>query len=208
MANLSNAKAAINIINGKASSVSIAKAAENYSEGNDLDAAADLYGALNSMSQLAGKGLPAAQAIQASIVAEKLKGEIDQGYVSDNTIQDILGIGLASLGAAALAAGAGAAALVATVAGVALGAYSLVRPEGGRHIFDSLTTAYDEAYASGPFQRFLGLFDSNTDTPTFNEAESLTSPIILDLDGDGVETLNKSEGVYFDHDGNLLAEKT
>ncbi|WBA82171.1 calcium-binding protein [Endozoicomonas sp. GU-1] len=44
--------------------------------------------------------------------------------------------------------------------------------------------------------------------PSFNNAENLTSPIILDLDGDGVETLNKSEGVYFDHDGNLLAEKT
>lgn len=37
---------------------------------------------------------------------------------------------------------------------------------------------------------------------------SLYSPIILDLDGDGVETLNKEAGVYFDHDGNLFAENT
>jgi len=34
------------------------------------------------------------------------------------------------------------------------------------------------------------------------------SPVILDLDGDGVETVSVENGVYFDHDGNLFAEKT
>ena len=33
-------------------------------------------------------------------------------------------------------------------------------------------------------------------------------PIILDLDGDGVETVSINDGVYFDHDGNMFAEKT
>ena len=39
-------------------------------------------------------------------------------------------------------------------------------------------------------------------------ATSRQSPIILDLDGDGVETVSVENGVYFDHDGNLFAEKT
>ncbi|MEJ0038724.1 MAG: calcium-binding protein [Gammaproteobacteria bacterium] len=41
-------------------------------------------------------------------------------------------------------------------------------------------------------------------------AESLqtVSPLILDLDGDGVETVSSSAGVHFDHDANGLAEAT
>ncbi len=34
------------------------------------------------------------------------------------------------------------------------------------------------------------------------------SPIVLDLDGDGVETTNVKDGSYFDHDGNGFAEQT
>ncbi|QFG76744.1 hypothetical protein DMB90_12010 [Raoultella planticola] len=34
------------------------------------------------------------------------------------------------------------------------------------------------------------------------------SPIIIDLDGDGIETLSVSSGVFFDHDGNQFAENT
>ena len=37
---------------------------------------------------------------------------------------------------------------------------------------------------------------------------TLSSPIILDLDGDGVETVYLGNGVHFDHDGNGFAEKT
>ena len=36
--------------------------------------------------------------------------------------------------------------------------------------------------------------------PDFSGAESLTSPIIVDLDGDGVETTSRETGPYFDHD--------
>jgi hypothetical protein len=44
--------------------------------------------------------------------------------------------------------------------------------------------------------------------PSILEALRASSPIILDLDGDGVETISLSEGVYFDHDGNAFAEKS
>ncbi|WP_338473496.1 calcium-binding protein [Pseudomonas sp. MS646] len=40
----------------------------------------------------------------------------------------------------------------------------------------------------------------------FGTAEITRSPIILDLDGDGVETLGLSAGIHFDHDGNQFSE--
>ncbi|MEA5621320.1 calcium-binding protein, partial [Cronbergia sp. UHCC 0137] len=43
---------------------------------------------------------------------------------------------------------------------------------------------------------------------SFNEAKTITSPIILDLDGNGVDTISKSAGVHFDLDGNKFAETT
>ncbi|WP_162551262.1 calcium-binding protein [Paenibacillus tepidiphilus] len=42
----------------------------------------------------------------------------------------------------------------------------------------------------------------------YEYATQLISPIILDLDDDGIETSGVSEGVYFDLDGNGFAEKT
>ena len=39
-------------------------------------------------------------------------------------------------------------------------------------------------------------------------AEAQASPLVLDLDGDGVETTSAANGVYFDHDGNGFSEKT
>jgi pimeloyl-ACP methyl ester carboxylesterase len=42
----------------------------------------------------------------------------------------------------------------------------------------------------------------------FTQAKPSVSPIILDLDGDGVETTNVKDGAYFDHDGNGFAEQT
>ena len=39
-------------------------------------------------------------------------------------------------------------------------------------------------------------------------AEVMRSPLTLDLDGDGVETVSVNDGVYFDHDGNGFAEKS
>ncbi|TBV04491.1 calcium-binding protein [Stutzerimonas kirkiae] len=42
----------------------------------------------------------------------------------------------------------------------------------------------------------------------FKRAESAISPLILDLDGDGVETLSLSQKIYFDHDDNGFSEST
>ena len=41
-----------------------------------------------------------------------------------------------------------------------------------------------------------------------NIFNSVRSPLVLDLDGDGVETRSIDRGVYFDHDGNGFAEGT
>ncbi len=43
----------------------------------------------------------------------------------------------------------------------------------------------------------------------FDDAkDDFVTPIILDLDGDGVETIGVNAGAYFDHDGNGFAEST
>ena len=43
----------------------------------------------------------------------------------------------------------------------------------------------------------------------FTTATKIASPVILDLDGDGVETTSIADGgAYFDHDGNGFAEQT
>ena len=39
-------------------------------------------------------------------------------------------------------------------------------------------------------------------------AETSRSPLVLDLDGDGVETTGVENGTHFDHDGNDFAEKS
>ncbi len=43
---------------------------------------------------------------------------------------------------------------------------------------------------------------------TLSVAETSRSPLVLDLDGDGVETTGVENGTHFDHDGNDFAEKS
>ncbi|MCV4274968.1 hypothetical protein OH710_20190, partial [Pseudomonas capsici] len=43
---------------------------------------------------------------------------------------------------------------------------------------------------------------------SFGRAEDARSPLILDLDGDGVETLSTIDGIHFDHDGNGFSERS
>ncbi|HDG1679467.1 TPA: hypothetical protein PFE09_004369, partial [Kluyvera ascorbata] len=44
--------------------------------------------------------------------------------------------------------------------------------------------------------------------PSLDKPKAASSPIILDLDRDGIETLAKQAGIFFDHDGNHFAENT
>ncbi len=60
----------------------------------------------------------------------------------------------------------------------------------------------------------LGIFletepdDDEEETPDTSDAERRTSPIVIDLDGDGVETLGLTRHRYFDHDANNMQERT
>ena len=70
-------------------------------------------------------------------------------------------------------------------------------------------------FASGDLEIILSLVKvkgeegvAPPDGPVMALAYAMIDPIILDLDGDGVETVSLENGVYFDHDGNLFAEKT
>lgn len=49
----------------------------------------------------------------------------------------------------------------------------------------------------------------DTFSPSLFDAEnSAVDPLIIDLDGDGIETISLKGNVFFDHDGNNLAENT
>lgn len=48
----------------------------------------------------------------------------------------------------------------------------------------------------------------NSIKSAFATAEVQTSPLILDLDGDGVETIGTNSGVYFDHANDGFKENT
>ncbi|WP_027708417.1 calcium-binding protein [Zooshikella ganghwensis] len=54
----------------------------------------------------------------------------------------------------------------------------------------------------------LETVEEEEEEPDFDDPEKVTSPIIIDLDGDGVETLSVNDKHYFDHDGNAFAEST
>jgi len=60
-------------------------------------------------------------------------------------------------------------------------------------------------WATNVLSKVIALFSGATKA---GEAISPYSPIILDLDGDGVETIGYKGGTYFDHDGNGFAEET
>ncbi|WP_438437536.1 calcium-binding protein [Kluyvera sichuanensis] len=59
-----------------------------------------------------------------------------------------------------------------------------------------------------PMNMPLGIIDDGLLGPDMATPEKTTSPIILDLDGDGIETRSLQDGIFFDHDGNQFAENT
>ncbi|EEP0993008.1 calcium-binding protein, partial [Salmonella enterica] len=58
-----------------------------------------------------------------------------------------------------------------------------------------------------PNNQLMEMFPG-TEGPDMNDAENTSSPIIIDLDRDGVETISVEAGIFFDHDGNKFAEST
>jgi len=73
-----------------------------------------------------------------------------------------------------------------------------------------------DSFKAKPTVRW-GIFDSDGNgvpdivdklNTKYTSAKQTVSPIILDLDGDGVETTKVDYGVYFDHDANGFAEST
>ncbi|SDJ07159.1 Haemolysin-type calcium binding protein related domain-containing protein, partial [Pseudomonas flavescens] len=99
----------------------------------------------------------------------------------------------------------GGAALALAAALVSFGVVEFIVP-------DSWKSSVGEFYsdAADAFGELLDWLDPNgliSDLQeTFKDALGTVSPLILDLDGDGVETIARSAGVNFDHDGNGFAE--
>ncbi|EKA2349331.1 hypothetical protein OI685_004301, partial [Salmonella enterica subsp. enterica serovar Newport] len=58
-----------------------------------------------------------------------------------------------------------------------------------------------------PNNQLMEMFPG-TEGPDMSDAENTSSPIIIDLDRDGVETISVEAGIFFDHDGNKFAEST
>ena len=54
----------------------------------------------------------------------------------------------------------------------------------------------------------IRLREEDDTRPDFKDAENIRSPIIIDMNGDGVKTTAQGKHTYFDHDGNGFAENT
>ena len=54
----------------------------------------------------------------------------------------------------------------------------------------------------------IRLREEDDTRPDFKDAEDIRSPIIIDMNGDGVKTTAQGKHTYFDHDGNSFAENT
>ena len=142
--------------------------------------------------------------------AQMIVGAVEYSQTGDSINWENACAGVAlSVGAAALAFAVLPAGLVAVVgAGIAAGAGSYF---GGQYFQDLKNLLLESDW-------FISVSDAVTDTTiatlraSFNLAESQASPIILDLDGDGVvETTAKGQaggGLYFDLDNSGYAERS
>ena len=89
------------------------------------------------------------------------------------------------------------------------GSYVLKRlyaPNGAVHHAVAFSGGSDGGGEAGISQVYG--FNDGDPSAVYANAEKTLSPLVLDLDGDGIETLSLEEGTYFDHDTNGLAEKT
>lgn len=112
----------------------------------------------------------------------------------------VLGIGaLIGVAAAPLTYGTG----IAIISAGIIGLYK-------EDIWKSMVTGWENLFTA-VFERFPSLVFSdkvNEMQDNYQTAEEAPSPLAIDLDGDGVETVGTSSNVFFDHDGNGFAENT
>lgn len=75
------------------------------------------------------------------------------------------------------------------------------------NLYDNFLDYMSKIYPNNFSEAFL---NSDFLDPYLNPFTSLTiyDPLILDLDGDGIETTTLKDGVYFDHNGDDISFKT
>ena len=75
-------------------------------------------------------------------------------------------------------------------------------------IFDALALYYGGDLTWRTWDYYNSQFMIDHSRQSFTTAKAAPTPLILDLDGDGVETTSLNDGSYFDHDANGFAEQT
>ncbi|MGA3681981.1 DUF4214 domain-containing protein [Pseudomonas graminis] len=154
---------------------------------------------------------------------------VDSGQIKASDITAITSAIVSAIGSVGAMAALAPAAVVA-VAGtpvwlagmglaVMLGAAGILLDKYGSQLNSSMGEAYDalvgEVKAAGQYlddlsqkaaQGFTNFIDGLSQK--YYEALNTVSPLILDLDGDGVSSISRLSGVHFDHDANGFAEST
>lgn len=128
-------------------------------------------------------------------IAAELNHDVSPSDISlGDVIQVVAGAATVVAAVVAVTTGATVAAPLIGVLGLAAAATQLVSNRNGYTVGD------------------VGAAIKNLISPLqtqFGQAEQTISPLILDLDGqNGAETLGKSAGIHFDHDGNKFSELT
>ncbi len=138
---------------------------------------------------------------------------IDSGIVGYTSVAVgfVAGLGALAAGVAGVpvAAGVGVLALGMGIIAVAVNPnVQITVKDIATNIDGFLDTRFsaNEVSLSGDYDQ-LGNFIADLQAQ-YRMAQNTMSPLILDLDGDGIETLSVEIGIHFDHDGNQFAENT
>ncbi len=75
--------------------------------------------------------------------------------------------------------------------------------KNGIMITKTLQDNFDDLIKKGPLDNLITSLQEK-----MCKADDIRSPLVLDLNGDGVKTISKSAGIHFDLDGNGFAETT
>lgn len=115
-------------------------------------------------------------------------------------------------GLSEIAGGLAGGLLAAQVVGSAVAPLYLTGPAGaviasGLTLLAGFAGSIFGTHKGAEFSKSLSNFTSALRS-AFGAAPIAASPLILDLDGDGVETIGQTHNVHFDHNGDGLAERT